>query len=79
MQGDMSFMKYVTYLENLCHYIKFELADDTTMHTSTPALSKEGSGKKDQELVDFSIKISGYKFSDALKFIPEFIAENVVR
>lgn len=56
----MSFMKYVTYLENLCHYIKFELADDTTMHSAPLEIFKEGSGKKYQEIINFSRKISGY-------------------
>lgn len=33
MQGDSHFMKYITYLENLSHYLKFELAKDEAMHS----------------------------------------------
>ena len=33
MQGDSHFMKYITYLENLTHYLKFELANDEVMQS----------------------------------------------
>ena len=56
MQGDMSFMKYMVYLENLCYYVKFELPEDEALHSSTPAQS-EFFGKKDKEFSDFTKKI----------------------
>jgi hypothetical protein len=45
MQGDMNFMKYITYLENICNYIKFEFSEDSIMHNFIP--ESQGSGKKD--------------------------------
>lgn len=63
-------MKYVTYLQRLSHYIKFELASDEVFK-SEAFLSFEQNKKQ-----DFS-PASLQNQDDAMMFIPPFVVEQM--
>jgi len=64
-------MKYITYLENLSHYLKFELANDEAMHScpSESQYSDRENLRKKKALLQND--------EGSLNFIPPFVLEHL--
>ena len=64
-------MKYITYLENLCYFLKFEVAHDKAMQ-----LGLSDGQASDQELLSEKQALL-QSDEDSLIFIPPFVIEHM--
>ena len=64
-------MKYITYLENMCYYIKFELAHDEAMQPNP----SDGQGSERENLNEKKSLLQNDE--ESLNFIPPFVIEHL--